>query len=207
MPLLRPLLTLALAAALWPAGAAHADYLWLQRDAAGALELRAGLLHKPLSALPQLRDAKARADGKAVDMQPQADHVGLGTPAGGDLRFTATRIADEGVLVYEQARFGRSETRAQNDLELVPTTPEGDRYQLLFKGRAVAASQLVVETAEGWRRVLKPAADGSFGFTPWIPGLYVLEVSARLNNGSVTLDGKTYTDVRHTATLSFEVQR
>ena len=38
-----------------------------------------------------------------------------------------------------------------------------------------------------------------------MPGLYVLEVSAKVNNASVTIDGKKYEDVRYTATLSFEV--
>ena len=71
----------------------------------------------------------------------------------------------------------------------------------------MAASQVNVETSEGWRRVLTPAKDGTVSFVPSFPGLYVLEVSARVNNGSVTLDGRKYTDVRHTATLSFEVAR
>jgi hypothetical protein len=43
------------------------------------------------------------------------------------------------------------------------------------------------------------------GFTPSFPGLYVLEVNAQVNNGNVTLDSKTYKDVRYTATLSFEI--
>ena len=34
-----------------------------------------------------------------------------------------------------------------------------------------------------------------------------VEVTARVDNGSVTLDGKKYDDVRHTATLSFEIPR
>ena len=41
---------------------------------------------------------------------------------------------------------------------------------------------------------------------PSVPGLYVLEGTARVNNGSVTLGGKTYKDVRHTATLRFEIK-
>jgi hypothetical protein len=31
-------------------------------------------------------------------------------------------------------------------------------------------------------------------------------VTARVDNGSVTLDGKKYDDVRHSTTLSFEVR-
>jgi len=89
----------------------------------------------------------------------------------------------------------------------VPTEPGGNTFRLMYKGRPVAASQVNVDTSEGWRRVLTPAKDGTVSFTPAFPGLYVLEVTARVDNGSVTLDGQRYTDVRHTATLSFEVPR
>ena len=36
-------------------------------------------------------------------------------------------------------------------------------------------------------------------------GLYVLEVTARVN-GSATVEGQKYEDVRHSATLSFVVE-
>ena len=100
----------------------------------------------------------------------------------------------------------RNDTKAVNDLELVPTTAGGDTFQLVFKGRKVAASQVNVQTSEGWYRTLTPSQDGTVSFKPYFPGLYVLEVTARVDNGSVTLDGKKYTDVRHTTTLSFEVK-
>jgi hypothetical protein len=54
--------------------------------------------------------------------------------------------------------------------------------------------------------VLKPAKDGTVSLATPFPGLYVLEVTARVN-GAVTVDGKKYDEVRHTATLSFEVPR
>ncbi len=75
-----------------------------------------------------------------------------------------------------------------------------------WKGNAVPATQVNVDTSEGWRRVLKPAKDGTVSLTAPFPGLYVLEVMARVN-GAVTVDGKKYDEVRHTATLSFEVPR
>ncbi len=62
-----------------------------------------------------------------------------------------------------------------------------------------------VETASGWRKALTPAKDGTVTLDTPMPGLYVLEISARVNNGSVTLDGKKFEDIRYTATLSFEV--
>ncbi|MGC3985660.1 MAG: hypothetical protein QM777_13595 [Pseudorhodoferax sp.] len=195
----------ACAAALLLASAAQADYLWLQAEG-GQAKVYAGELGKPLAQLPALGDPKpVLPDGKTLPLETAANHYAFQAPAG-DQRFTAVRTGD-GVLTYFQARFGRAETKPVNDLELVPTEPGGNRFQLFFKGRPVAASQVNVETSEGWRRVLTPAQDGTVGFTPWMPGLYVLEVTARVNNGSVTLDGRKYEDVRHTATLSFEVQR
>ncbi|MFT3717904.1 hypothetical protein [Pseudorhodoferax sp.] len=193
------------AAALALGAPAWADYLWLQREA-GQATARVGELHKPLAALPALRDAHTvLPDGTAAAAQAQGDHFAIAPAGGGDVRFVATRVAGE-VLTYYQARFGRTEIKAVNDLELVPTAPDGNTFRLFFKGRPVAASQVNVATSEGWSRVLRPAADGSVRFTPWFPGLYVLEVTARVDNGSATVDGKTYQDVRHTATLSFEVQ-
>ncbi|MNY86603.1 hypothetical protein D3C78_28110 [compost metagenome] len=185
---------------------ARAEYLWIQPEANGA-KVFVGELRKPLESLPVLLDAKAvlpKADD--VPYEQASDHFGV-PKATGDMRFVATRTSTDGVLTYYQARFGRTETKSLNDLELVPTEPGGNTYQLIFKGRPVAASQVNVDTREGWHRTLTPAKDGTVSFVPYIPGLYVLEVTARVNNGSVTLNGKKYDDVRHTATLSFEVSR
>ncbi|WP_159910698.1 hypothetical protein [Pantoea sp. 18069] len=197
----------ALALSLSLAQSARADYLWLQRDGAQA-RVFAGELPRPLAQLPALRDAKPVApEGKPLAVETAANHFAFTPAEQGDARFTATRADAEGVLTYFQARLGRTETKAVNDLELVPTVAGGNTFQLVFKGRPVAASQVNVDTSEGWRRVLAPASDGTVSFEPSFPGLYVLEVSARVDNGSVTIDGKKYSDVRHTATLSFEVVR
>jgi hypothetical protein len=191
-------------AAFLLADAAQADYLWLQREGQGA-RVHAGELHQPLSALPTFQ--ALLADGKALPADAQqSDHVAIPASGPDDLRFTATHAGADGVLTYYQAKLGRTETKAVNDLELVPTESNGNTFQLVFKGRPVAASQVNVDTSEGWRRVLTPAKDGTVSFVPSFPGLYVLEVTARVNNGSVTLDGRKYGDVRHTATLSFEIK-
>lgn len=195
---------LAVAAAL-TASAARADYLWLQRDD-GKTQVRAGELRKPLQSLPTLQEARqVLPEGKSTPLQAAGNHFDVAQAGSGDLRVSATRAGSDGVLTYYQARFGRNDTQALNDLEIVPTTPGGDTFQLVFKGRKVAASQVNVQTSEGWYRTLAPSQDGTVSFKPYFPGLYVLEVTARVDNGSVTLDGKKYSDVRHTTTLSFEV--
>lgn len=189
--------------ALFLASTAQAEYFWIDADADGK-RIQSGELNKPGAALP-VQDARAfSADGKAVALEA-ADGAYKAAGSSGDLRFTAQRVDDKGLILYH-ARFGRQETRAVSDLELVPTTPGGDTYRLFWKGNAVAAAQVNVSTSEGWSRVLRPAADGSISFIPSFPALYVLEISAKLN-GAVTVAGTKYDDVRHVATLSFRVAR
>ncbi|ULR89850.1 DUF4198 domain-containing protein [Comamonas sp. B21-038] len=205
--LFRPLLAAALAvsASVGAVLPAQADYLWLQTEN-GQTRAQVGELHKTPGQLSELSEPRqVVAEGKTVPASADPFVLAKEEGAPADQRFAATRAGSDGVLTYYQARFGRQETRAVHDLELVPTTPQGNTYQLMFKGRPVAASQVNVDTSEGWRRVLLPAKDGTVRFTPSFPGLYVMEVTARVDNGSVKLNGKQYDEVRHTATLSFEV--
>lgn len=182
---------------------AHADILWLQREGAQA-KAYVGELRAPLAALPALRDAQpVLPGGRIAPLTTAVDHYAF-APGEGDARFTATRIGADSVLTYYQARHGRHDTKAANDLELVPTEPNGSTFRLFFKGRPANASRVNVETAAGWRKSLLPNPDGTVTLDTPIPGLYVLEVSAKLNDARVTIDGKKYEDVRYTATLSFE---
>lgn len=190
--------------ALFLASTVQAEYFWIDADADGK-RIQSGELNKPGAAL-LVQDARAfSADGKAVALEAADGTYKAAVGNSGDLRFTAHRVEDKGLVVYH-ARFGRQETRAVSDLELVPTTPGGDTYRLFWKGNAVAAAQVNVSTSEGWSRVLRPAADGSISFIPSFPALYVLEISAKLN-GAVTVAGTKYDDVRHVAPLSFRVAR
>ncbi len=193
-------------AALSLACAAHADYVWLERDAGGVASAYVGELGKTPQAASSVAAPRAfLADGKDLPLTLEPARMRIPAAAAGDLRLVASRVTDKGVLHYYQARSGRAETRALNDLELVPTEPGGNTFRLVWKGGIVAATQVNVETSAGWRRVLAPAQDGSVHLDTPFPGLYVLEVTAKVN-GAVTVGGKRYEDVRHTATLSFEVR-
>ncbi|KAF1070502.1 MAG: hypothetical protein GAK45_00777 [Pseudomonas citronellolis] len=188
-------------------------YLWLGGDAGGVQAQTGELLHEgPAEASPALQKARAfLADGKDLPLQPATAGYRLAKPsAAGDLRFTAQAVASDGSLRLYEARYGRSETKAINDLELVPTEPNGTRFRLFWKGNPVPASEVTVETSAGWQQTLHGEVDGSIALTtPQYPTLfksrYVLQVTAKVN-GKVTVDGKTYEDVRHVATLSFDVQ-
>lgn len=185
---------------------AHADYVWLERDAAGAATAYVGELDGARLAPTTITSPRAYlADGKDLPLTTEAERLVIGSEVKGDVRLVASRVGEKGVLNYYQAKNGRSETKAVNDLELVPTEANGNTFKLVWKGNVVAASQVNVDTSEGWRRVLKPAKDGTVTLPTPFPGRYLLEVTARIND-SVTVDGKKYEDVRHTATLTFEVK-
>lgn len=202
----------ALTASLALANPAYANYLWLEKDHAGdagsaRFRVYSGELDKRDVALPKIQMPQAipAANAASLPMSVEGDHLRIdAAQAGQDLRFSAREITGANTVVFYQARYGRLDTKAINDLELVPTSPDGNTFRLMWKGEAVAATQVNVETSEGWRRVLRPAKDGSITMPTPFPGLYVLQVTAKVN-GSVSIDGREYTDVRHVATLSFEV--
>ncbi|WP_263143558.1 hypothetical protein [Pseudomonas sp. RIT-PI-AD] len=186
---------------------AHADYLWLERGSEPAAyaylsEFQPGE-HLPLAGLQAPK--AALGTGKEVALQASSDAYTLQGPFPGDLRVTAKRSDGKRLTLYE-AREGRDETRAANDLELVPVAPGSNQFRLHWKGSVVAASQVNVHTGAEWARVLKPAADGSVTLDTPFPGRYVLEVTAQVN-GEATVDGQRYDSVVHVATLSFQVPK
>lgn len=186
---------------------AQADAIWLERTATGASAHLGDALQRTPSLPPLLAPRAFLSDGKDLPLTMQADHLAIALEStSADLRLHASQVSSKGVLIHYQAKAGRQDTRAVNDLELVPTTPGGSAFLLMWKGQAVAATQVNVDTSAGWHRTLAPAADGTVQLDIPFPGVYVLEVSAKVN-GAVTVEGKKYDNVRHTATLSFEVPR
>lgn len=188
---------------LWSAPG-RADYLWID-PATSPPRVLAGELEQPRGSLEGLTAPRAYdLKNRALESSPQGKHFDLPGNHQGDLRFSARQELEAGVLQYFHARSGRNETAAVADLELVPASPGASTFRLFWKGKPVSAAQVQVWTSRGWRRVLRPAPDGSISLDTPFPGLYLLEVSAKVN-GAVEIDGKRYAEVRHTATLSFTV--
>ncbi|MFZ4289571.1 hypothetical protein [Variovorax sp. HJSM1_2] len=192
--------------------AAQAEYLWVEPASAataGKARVYLGEL-EGAKRLPTHSVASARiflADEKDLPLTTEADFYAAAVTGAGDLRATARRVGEDGSITFFQAKLGRSETKAVNDLELVPVTSGGNIFQLVFKGRKVSATQVNVQTSDGWRRVLRPLEDGTVSIATPFAGLYVLEVSAKVGGLPTIVDGKKFDDVRHTATISFEVPK
>jgi hypothetical protein len=205
-------------AALCATPASAAPYVWLTSDGTAAHAHIGNLLadknaaNAATATPPTLATPHATfGDKKDLAVQPAADGYTIALPAqpATDLRFTATSVAADGSLTYYEARAGRTDTKPVNDLELVPTDANGSTFRLFWQGKPIVASEVDVETSSGWRRTLHPQADGTVSLTSaqypaLFPSRYVLEVSAKLN-GKVTLGDKTYDQVVHTATLTFDV--
>ena len=186
---------------------AQAAYLWAARTDDGAVSLRLGELSSPRAdddAGTLLAPRAFLADGKALPLSRAGSGFAVEAGASGDVRAEARQMDGQGGLTIYHARAGRSETRAVSDLELVPTRPDGNTFRLFWKGKPVAADRVNVQTSAQWNRSLQAAKDGSVTLDTPFPGRYLLEVSVRVN-GAVTVDGKRYEAVRHTATTSFEV--
>ena len=191
-----------------------APYVWITTDGTAAQAHVGELIPLPKAPpAPALSEPRAvLADGKALPVRQAGDGYAITLPAGtppGDVRFTAKSLASDGVPTIFEAKAGRAQTRPVNDLELVPTEPGGTTFRLYWKGRPVVVSQVNVQTSAGWQRTLYAAADGSVSlvsarFPDLFASLYVLSVTVKVN-GKVTLNGKTYDQVRHTATLAFGV--
>jgi hypothetical protein len=201
--------SLTLSAACLAASAQAAGYVWLERTGTSTAHARYTdtNIDAPATKLPALDNTSAfLADGKPLTLTPSADRLTVSVPGPGDLRFVGKYADKDGTLVIYEARAGRSDTKAINDLELVPTASGGNTFKLVWKGQEVAATQVNVSTSTGWVRTLKPSKDGTVTLPTPFAATYVMEVTAQVN-GSATVDGKRYETVRHTATTSFTVGR
>lgn len=187
--------------------AVFADYLYAERGADQSVKAYLSNFQpgETLSLAKLVEPQVVLAADKRAPLTVAGDSFTLASAPAGDVRLSAKLPEGSKLTIYE-AREGRSDINALNDLELVPTTANGNTFKLHWKGNIVAASQVNVYTTAGWNRTLKPGADGSITLDTPFPGRYVLEVVAQIN-GSAKVDGKSFDSVVHIATLSFAVPR
>ena len=136
-------------------------------------------------------DVKGRGDVRLVDdsMAPREDKEKGGT--------TKT-------IYY--AKAGRTETAARLDLELVPTAPDGSAFVLMFFGKPLAKSEVIIAGPPKWQKPLTTDDNGQVTLpTPWA-GRYVLEV-IHFDEKSGSSGNEKFNRTRHIFSLSFVRQR
>ena len=199
-------------AILFTASAARAHFVWLERDASGAVAAYFGewsdnVRETQDGYLKLIRAPHAfAADGRELSVEIQHDRLAVVTAgAAGDIRLANLYFPEKGTtLVHYQARLGRAGSPAQLPLELVPVAADSNTFTLLFRGQPLADTGVTLFTSAGWQRTFKTGADGRVTIeTPW-PGPAVLEI-AHLEKAAGQHEGRAYEAIRHVATLTIAV--
>lgn len=200
---------LLLAGSLAQPAAAH--MVWLERDGP-TVQLYFGEpgdnLREPTGATLDFI-AGPRLVGATAPLSRQPDHVAFGPLPPGDARVAEDSIAPRddrqrggktrGVYL---AREGRQDTTAGLELELVPTTPGGETFTLMFRGQPLPRATVEVIAPPGWTRSLRTDAEGRVTMTlPWA-GRYVAEVQ-HLQDEAGGEGPAAFNRTRYVATLSF----
>jgi uncharacterized GH25 family protein len=186
--------------------AAQAHYLWIERDAHGAVrgyygEWDNGLIEKSGANLDKIVGPKAFLSdpNKGFAIVRQADHLAVSVSGTGDVRLTGTLTNDaRKTRSTYYAKNGRRDLKAVFDLEFVPAKPGSDELTLLWKGAPLVKAEVTVYGPPKWKRVLTTDEQGRVTVpAPWA-GQYIVE--------AIHLDDKTDAAAlqeRQVATVTF----
>jgi hypothetical protein len=198
------------------ASMANAHYVWLERDGDGVTRVYFGewqldIREKTGGLLDRIKSPRAffASANQELPIQRRADHLEIASKGAGDLRLVESSIPPRedkekggATRTIYYAKAGRSETVAKLDLELVPTTSNGDTFVLLLRGAPLPKAAVTVYGPPKWEKPLQTDDQGRMTVpTPW-SGRYVVEVVYfDLKPGET--GGEKFDRSRHIATLSF----
>ena len=210
---------LTLLAILCPISPARAHYVWLERDGDGAARAYFGewiddIREKTGGLLDRIKSPKVNlgASTEALPVKRNENNLEINAKGRGDLRLVEDGIppredTEKGGLtrtIY-YAKAGRAETKAKMDLELVPTSADGNGFVLVFFGSPLPKAELTIIGPAKWEKPLTTDEKGRVTLpTPWA-GRYVLEV-IHFDEKAGGSGEQTFHRTRHISTLSF-VQR
>jgi hypothetical protein len=196
--------------------AVRAHYVWLERDDDGVTRVYFGewqldIREKTGGLLDRIKIPRAFVSSANQDLpiQRRTDHLAIAFKGTGDLRLVESGIAPRedkkkggATRTIYYAKAGRSETVAKLDLELVPTTSNGDTFVLLFRGAPLAKTTVTVYGPPKWEKPFDTDEQGRITVpTPW-SGRYVLEV-VYFEQKPGEAAGQKFDRSRHISTLSF----
>lgn len=191
---------------------ARAHFVWLERDATGAVaaffgEWADNVRETQDGYLKILRAPQAfAADGAELAVDVRADRLAVPAAATtGDVRLSCVYYSEKGTTLSQyHARLGRTDPRGQLPLELVPVAPASNSFTVSLRGQPLPGASVTLFTSAGWNRTFKADASGRIQLeTPW-PGPAVLEVT-HVEKIAGQHDGRAYEAIRHVATLLFDV--
>lgn len=146
----------------------------------------------------------------ALPLTKESNHFAIPVKGPGDIRVIEssipvntnknTGLKTKGIYI---AKYGRTETAAASDLELVPVAANGNTFRLLLRGAAVPKAQVELIGPPRWTKSLTTDDQGQVVIeTPWA-GPYLLEV-AHIVKGTGGEGAESYDQIRFVTTVFFE---
>jgi hypothetical protein len=199
------------ALALGIATSAQAHEIWVERDGSGPARIYLG---EPAEALPPGGDPefeKLKAphvlSAPSAAQTRKAGYIEVAAPAG-DVRvwddnvFTPWGEAGKKESVAYYARAGRTDTKAALPFEIVPATPEGNRFTLVRDGKPVPATAVTVISPDKWTKSVTTDASGAITVPSRGAGRYLLTASIK-DEGSHQTPGGPVAVLHRITTTSF----
>ena len=137
------------------ASIADAHYVWLERDGDGVARVYFGewqldIREKAGGLLDRIKAPRAfvASGSQELPIQRRSDHLEIAAKGAGDVRLVESGIPPRedkekggATRTVYYAKAGRSETAAKLDLELVPTTSNGNTFRAFVPRRAPGENQ------------------------------------------------------------------
>lgn len=193
------------------AGSAQAHEIWIERDATGPARIYLGEPAEPVPAQgdPEFHRLKApKLVGETAPLVRNADHLSAAVTQRGDVRLVDDTVFEpwagedgklEGAIFY--ARAGRTETVARLDFEIVPTSADGDRFQVVYLGKPLADAKVTIISPDRWSKVFSANGAGELTLPNMGAGRYLLTAN-HMVDGQRSLGGKIVAKVNLVSTLT-----
>lgn len=199
---------------------AHAHELWLERDGGGPVKVFLGepdqnVLEKgeTVAALAPTTRIISQASASQKPLTVKDDHLEAAIDGGADVRAINDQVwkpweNDKGEVTAAlmHARWGRTETKAEMDLELVPEKANGDRFTLMFKGQPLADNDVMLITPKNKAQQLKTDDKGLVELTLDAPGRYILAAGHEIAANGQSVAGQKVERLYHGTTTSFSAE-
>jgi hypothetical protein len=199
---------------------AHAHYVWLERDGDGPARAYLGewiddVREKSGGLLDRVRAPRVflGASSEPLPLKRNENNLEIEVKGRGDVRLVENSMPPRedkekggATKTIYYAKAGREETAAIIDLELVPTVPAGNTFVLMFFGKPLPQSEVIIVGPPKWQKPLTTNDDGQVTLpTPWA-GRYVLEV-IHFDEKAGGSGAEKFTRTRHISSLSFVRER
>ena len=198
------------------ASPATAHEVWIERDGNAPARIYLG---EPAEVVPETGDPEfpklktpilfAENRGRPAALVRRANHIEAAVSTAGDVRLIDENVfepwaGEDGKLqgVVYHARAGRAETRHDLDLEIVPITPNGNSFAVLWQGKPLPGAKLTLIDPDRWTKAYVADEKGVITAPERGKGRYLLSTSNEVA-GERQLGGKTVASTVHISTLTF----